>query len=213
MVISAAQTSDPNGRPLSFVWKVLRGDADRITIAPLDSDASSVEIRVRWHERRPIPFRPEITTDRVDIAVFAYNGAHYSAPAFVSLAYPPNQARRYDGAGRILEVDYAPPDLEDRYVDPVVFPERNWRDLYHYTADGQLLGWDRISGGSMRHFTRHGALVVETDAQGRPVKAERIRYEIRNTKQGTRRIVEKPTGEFIHYSYHSTSDVLGQPQF
>ena len=113
MVISAAKTADPNGLPLRFTWKVLRG----IAIKPFDSDASVVELRIPWHRRRPVPFKPELTTGRVDIAVFAYNGEHYSAPAFVSLYYPPIQVRRYDQAGRILEVDYAPPDLHDRYAD------------------------------------------------------------------------------------------------
>lgn len=211
MVISAAKTTDPNGLPLRFTWKVLRGDADKITIKPFDSDASVVELRIPWHRRRPVPFKPELTTDRVDIAVFAHNGEHYSAPAFVSLYYPPNQARRYDQAGRILEVDYAPPDLQDRYADPVLFARRVWRDLYHYTEEGQLIGWDRISGHSTRRFTRHGARVVETDASGRPTKAERIRYEIKKINPGLRQIVEVPTGKFIVYRYRAASDLLGEP--
>jgi hypothetical protein len=211
MVISAARTTDPNGLPLRFTWKVLRGDANKITIKPLDSDASVVELRIPWHRRKPVPFKPELTTDRVDIAVFAHNGEYYSAPAFVSLYYPPNQARRYDQAGRTLEVDYAPPDLQDRYADPVLFARRVWRDRYHYTEEGQLIGWDRISGHSTRRFTRHGARVVKTDASGRPTKAEQIRYEIKKTKSGFQQIVEVPTGKFIVYRYRAASDFLGEP--
>lgn len=211
MVISAANTTDPNGRPLTFTWRVLRGDSDRITIRPLDSNASSVELRIPWHNRRLVPLRPELVTDRVDIGVFAHNREHYSAPAFVSLVYPPNQVRRYDEAGQILEVDYASPGLKDRYADPLLFSHRTWRDSYRYTEDGQLIGWDRISGDSTRRFTRHGALVVETDASGRPTKAERIRYEIKNAAQENRQIVEVPTGKFIAYHYRSASDLLGEP--
>ena len=211
MVISAAKTADPNGLPLKFAWKVLRGDADKITIKPLAGDASVVELRIQWHRRMPVPFKPELTTDRVDIAVFAHNGENYSAPAFVSLFYPPNQSRRYDRAGRILEIDYDALDLQDRYVDPVLFAQRVWRDRYHYTEDGQLIGWDRISRHSTRRFTRHGARVVETDARGRPTKAERIRYEIKKTKPGLGQVVEVPTGDLMTYRYRAVSDLMGEP--
>ena len=210
MVISAAKTADPNGLPLKFAWKVLRGDADKITIKPLASDASVVELRIQWHRRMPVPFKPELTTDRVDIAVFAHNGENYSAPAFVSFSYPPNQARRYDQAGRILEIDYNSPDLQDRYVDPVLFAQRGWRDRYHYTEEGQLTGWDRTYGHSTRRFTRHGARVVETDARGRPTKAERIRYEIKMTKPGPRQVIEVPTGKFLVYRYRAATDLMGR---
>jgi hypothetical protein len=195
---------------LKFAWKVLRGDADKITIKPLASDASVVELRIQWHRRMPVPFKPELTTDRVDIAVFAHNGENYSAPAFVSLTYPPNQARRYDQAGRILEIDYNSPDLQNRYADPVLFAQRMWRDRYHYTEEGQLVGWDRISKHTTRRFTRHGARVVETDASGRPTKAERIRYEFKMTKVGPRQVIEVPTGKYLVYRYRAATDLMGR---
>ena len=211
LVISAATTTDPNGRPLRFTWRVLRGDAQQITITPRDGDASVVELRIPWHRRKPIPFKPELTSNRVDIAVFAHNGEHYSAPAFVSLYYPPNQARRYDQGGRVLEVDYAAPALRDLYADPIFFARREWRDRYYYTEEDQLIGWDRISERGTQRFTRHGLRVLETDASGRPTKAERIRYGIENAKGGLRQIVEVPTGELIVYRYSSISDLLGEP--
>jgi hypothetical protein len=92
-----------------------------------------------------------------------------------------------------------------------LFARREWRDRYHYTEEGQLIGWDRISGHSTRRFTRHGARVVETDASGRPKKAEQIRYEFKKTKSGPREIVEVPTGRFIVYQYRDASDLLGEP--
>ncbi len=130
LVINAGATVDPNGRPLTFRWVVLSGDADRIAIHPLDASGSSAEIVVPWHERHTLPWQPSITTDRVDIGVFASNGIHWSAPAFISLLYPGNEKRTYRADGQIAEVDYDDPDYRQRYVDPVLIPVRNWRDVY-----------------------------------------------------------------------------------
>lgn len=209
MVITAQKTADPNGRPLKFIWKVLRGDPSRITIKPLNNNASLAEIRIPWHKRRPVQSKPALATNRVDIAVFANNGVHYSAPAFVSLYYPPRQDRQYDPTGRLLEIDYDAPNLADRYADPALFGRREWRDVYHYTDGGQLIGWDRFSEETSRRFTRHGAQVLETDSQGRPIRAERVRYDVRKARQGQRKIVEVPTGKFLTYHYDDTSDLRG----
>ena len=35
MTVSAAETRDPNGRPLDFHWRLLQGDPERVTIEPL----------------------------------------------------------------------------------------------------------------------------------------------------------------------------------
>ena len=35
MTVSAAETRDPNGRPLAFHWRLLQGDPDRVAIEPL----------------------------------------------------------------------------------------------------------------------------------------------------------------------------------
>ena len=211
MVISTATTTDPNGLPLKFTWKVLRGDADRISIRQINSGSSVVELQIPWHRRRSNPFNPELTTDRVDIAVFAYNGEHYSAPAFVTFNFPPTQARQYDRTGRILEIDYAALKFQKRYVDPILYAQRVWRDRYHYAKGGQLIGWYRTSGQSTQRFTRHGARVVETDARGRPSKAERIRYDIKKNTQGLPQVIEVPTGKFLAYRYRDASDWLGAP--
>ena len=210
LVVSAAKTIDPNGRPLKFVWKVLRGDSERITISPADDTASQVELQIPWHRSKPVPFKPKLMTHRVDIAVFAHNGEHYSAPAFVSVYFPPNQVRTYDKAGRILEIDYETTDQKNRYADPVLFARRTWRDRYQYTEDGQLVGWDRTSGNTTHRFTRHGARVVDTDASGRPTRAELICYEVRNSDQDYLRVFEAPTGKYATYQYRDASDALGE---
>jgi len=207
IVVTAGATKDPNGHPLAFHWAVLRGDG--IEIKPLDEKRQKVEIRIPWHERRAVPSSPEVTTDRVDIGVFADNGRTLSAPAFITYFYPGDQKRSYAEGGRIRCIDYDDPAYRKRYVDPLLFPARTWRDCYEYDESGALLGWNRVGEGSLQRFTRHGHKVVETDAAGRPTVAEGMRYEIEPAKSGKPKIVPVPTGERFAYRYRNGQDRAG----
>ena len=209
LVIKAVATEVPGSPPLRFHWVVLRGDADRIQISARNDERSEVEITVPWHERRAVPGRPELTTDRVDIGVFVYNGRHYSAPSFISLLYPAHQKRDYDAAHRITRVDYRDPTRLKRYVDPILFVRRNWTDSYEYDPDGRLVGWRRTGNDRDDRFTRHGAKVVEIDALGRPTRAQKVAYLPVQTRQGWRELIETPVGQFLNYDYADASDRLG----
>jgi tetratricopeptide (TPR) repeat protein len=207
MVVDAGGTKDPNGRKLTFHWVLLRGDADRVKIRPLGPAGDKAELEVSWHERRPVPFAPELTTDRVDVGVFAYNGAVYSAPAFVTFVFPGDQKRSYDAAGRIECIDYADREFGARYVDPMLFPLHDWRDCYQYDGKGTVLGWNRVRNGSVQRFTRHGAVVVEEDPQGRPAVAEQVRYELETSSSGRPKVIQVPTGVFLNYHYANAADL------
>lgn len=209
LVVDAGKTKDPNGRPLTFRWIVLRGDPERIGITPLNKSGTKVELRVPWHERRPVPHAPDLSTDRVDIGVFAHNGARYSAPAFITFHYPADQARLYTEAGQIRQVDYASASHRNRYVDPALFPARDWRDIYEYDDAGGLVGWKRIRGGGIQSFTRHGLKITERDSHGRPKRAERVTYKIVPNKAGRMKIVQEPSGTFGTYSYKGPNDRFG----
>lgn len=209
LVVSAEKTRDPNGRPLRFRWVVLGGDADRIAIEPLDSRGMRAEIRMPWHERRPVSAGSKLTTDRVDIGVFADNGKTLSAPAFVTFLFPGDQARTYDAQNRIKCIDYDKQGYRDRYVDPVIFPARDWRDCYQYDAQGRLLGWNRIRGGSLQRFTPDGAKVTETDDLGRPIRARRVSYKLEVSRTKRARVVPVLLDEFMQYRYRDASDRIG----
>jgi len=104
LVVSAEDSVDLNGKPLTYQWQVLRGDASRITIKPLNETGSIVEIRVAYHERRPVAGAPlKIDSNRVDIGAFVHNGTYHSAPGFVTFYTLDNEARAYDDKGRLLE--------------------------------------------------------------------------------------------------------------
>ena len=208
LVIDASGTLDPGGRPLMFHWSVLEGDG-RIKVRPINQTGSVAEIIVPWQERRTVVAWPIIPSDRVDIGVFANNGKNWSAPAFISLLYPGNEKRTYRPDGQIAEVDYDPAEYRDRYVDPLLFPLKPWRDVYIYDASGRLIGWDRIRSDTTIRFARDGARVLEKDALGRPTKAERIRYETKERGDKRFEVVEVPTGTIVTYAYQGDGDRMG----
>ncbi|MEM1344283.1 MAG: hypothetical protein AAGI34_06845 [Pseudomonadota bacterium] len=175
--VSAAGTTDPNGLPLRFEWRVLRGEGERIRITPLDDNAREAEIEIDWHDSVSVPGRPDLTGHRVDIGVFAWNGTEWSAPAFVTMAYPPNQQRVYR-EGRPLSIAYAAPGDESApYADPRLFLRQGWQDRYAYAEDGTLLGWTRtLADGTEERYTAEGLRVLEEDAFGRVLRAEKVVY-------------------------------------
>ncbi len=150
MVVSAAETADPAGRPLTFRWVLLRGDPAAVTITLLDAQGSRARIMIDWQVPRPAPTGlgtagPGPLSSRIDVGVFAEAGGHPGPPAFVSVILPP-QLRRYelaaDSLPRLVEIDY---DAQARgtVYDPLLFWWAPWRDRLHYDPSGKLAGWTR----------------------------------------------------------------------
>ena len=77
MVVSAEGSKDLRGRPMTYHWKVLRGDADRIEIRKLNDSGSRVEVVVPYHERQPIAAGSPMESSRVDIGAFVESGGVY----------------------------------------------------------------------------------------------------------------------------------------
>jgi hypothetical protein len=260
--LSTAGTEDPNGRPLRFHWRVLRGPG--VTVTPLDDAGTEAVVDVPWTEPYPAPGTaaaagdgggeaagemsgetsgdaggsagPEtadgtaaagdaagapapaagLTTFRIDVAVFADNGAELSAPAFFSVAFPPTERRRHDAVGRLLEIAFDPPDLAGRYADPALFPWRGWRDLFDYGPEGRLLGWTRtLADGRQERYTAQGLRVIDTDALGRPLNAEAMAYPVRpaerRERDGRPRVEPEPTGQRFLMAYGGSGDRIGRP--
>ena len=93
MVVSAEQSRDLDGKPLTYHWVLLRGDSERVRINKLNDAGSKVELLVSYHPRRPIAPGAEIKSNRVDIGCFVHNGQYYSAPGFVCFYYLSNEKR------------------------------------------------------------------------------------------------------------------------
>jgi len=117
LLVSAENSFDVNGRPLAFHWVLLRGDPAQVTITAQNEAKSVAEITVRYHPRAPIAAGAALESNRVEIGVFVHNGAHFSAPGFVTSFSLANEGRSYDGAGRLLEVGYGIGATEFRIGD------------------------------------------------------------------------------------------------
>jgi hypothetical protein len=178
MVVSAEGSRDLDGRKLTWHWKVLRGDAEAITIRSLNDDQSMAELVVPYHASRPVQPDSPMQSSRVDIGVFAHNGKHYSAPGFVSFVSLDNEERHYNKKNQIQSIQYN----DGNYSDPLIALAKNWRDEYKYDEAGQLVGWTRHRDGATEDFTPQGALIKTRDDRGRAVVTRLVKYVAKSRK-------------------------------
>lgn len=211
LTVSAAATADPNGRPLRFHWRVLRGDPTRIRIEPLDDGAATVRLSIPFHDRMLVPGSATLTTDRVEIAAFADNGAGLSAPAFVTVMMPADEGRVQDASGRVTRIDHADPARADRYVDPLIFPQRPWSDAYAYDDAGRLTGWTRTGAAGEEAFTAQGHRVLGRDPAGRPDRSAAVTYRAEPGADGRLRLVAAASGPIFRQVYADETDRVGVP--
>jgi len=179
MVVSAQQSVDCNGSPLTFRWALLRGDPALISMQPLNPEASIVELRIGHHTRRPIKPDSPLLSDRVDIGVFVSNGVHESAPAFVTTYFPANEKRVYDAEHRLRSADGTGTETLKAYVDPRIDGRRNWRDEFSYDAHGVSTGWVRTMGVVRQEFTADGRLITKRDGAGKILEVRKVSYPLR----------------------------------
>jgi len=186
LVVSAEDTDDPNDRPLTFHWRLLRGDPERVRIEPLD-DGRRARIEIDWQEPRPVVGASPVTSARVDIGVFADNGAHTSAPAMISMAFPAHETRTYepgpDDTMRIAAIDHADPAKAEVYVDPMLMARADWRDEYTYDAEGRPTGWRRIRAENTDTYDAAGHRIIGRGPDGKP-RTVPAAYALRRTDAG-----------------------------
>ena len=117
MNVTAHKSTDLMGRKLTYKWVLLQGDPERVKIEP-QWGGEEAKLSVAWHPG--IMLESGIISNRVEIGVFAFNGATWSAPSFITFYMLPNEARFYDAKGRLEEIyyeagnpDIGVPGLED----------------------------------------------------------------------------------------------------
>ncbi len=184
MTVSAETSKDLNGKPLTYHWVVLRGDANAIQIKKQNEAGSVAEIVVPYHERRPVTPGSSLESNRVDIGVFVHNGTYYSPPAFISLTYLDNQKRVYDEQHRLVSVDYADQEVSKNYIDPLLDSKKDWRDDYHYGDGGKLLAWTRTRGDKHEEFTADGLLILDPGVAGATRKTTQVKYVQKRAANG-----------------------------
>ncbi|MCK8465082.1 hypothetical protein MUY35_14585 [Aliiroseovarius sp. S1339] len=163
MVLSVEDTKDPNDRPLTFDWVLLRGDGRQVDIDVLDEAGTSARITLGWQGANVVAGSPDMSSTRVDIAVIANNGVHDSAPAFLSVQLPGHETRHYapgpDARMRITRLVRTPRD--GAVYDPLLFPRTEWAD--DFTYDGaDMTGWRRRSEYGDQTFDTTGRVEGQT---------------------------------------------------
>ena len=215
MIISARESFDLDKRPLKFKWVVLRGDESLISLKPLDDEGSRAEVTVAWHTRRKTHPDSNIESNRVDIGVFAHNGASWSAPAFISWTFLDNEEREYDDNGRILSVTYHGGTDKGNYADPLIQTPKTWKDTYHYAEDGRLTGWTRTRGAApdlkKDEFSAEGGTIIERDQLGRVLAIRGVIYLAQKAENEPLPFLNyQPTDEVLRFTYANDEDKIGR---
>ena len=211
MIVSAEESYDLNGLPLTFHWKVLSGDEQQIFIRPLDAQGKVVELAIPYTAQHPILPDSNLMSNRIEIGAFVHNGHHYSAPAFVTYFSLNNEERVYDATGTIQEVIYRGGIDKGNYVDPMIDAPKSWRDEYRYAEDGTLLGWTRSIEGREDEFTQEGLLVTQRDSQGRPTEGALVEYfPVPLETRPMIRLDYRASDRRVKIRYSGPDDMLGE---
>jgi hypothetical protein len=191
MIVSAAESRDLNGLPLTYRWSVLRGDQAAVEINRQTKNGSEVEISLTWRPRRPIAPESELESSRVDIGCSVYNGAWWSAPAFVTFFTLDHEDRVYGAEGRIERITYTGADEPGAYVDPLIALAKSWQDEYHYDEEGKLIGWTRRRGEQTEEFTAEGTLIVKRGDDGSSPETRAVEYVAKQRDANQAPVVEQ----------------------
>jgi len=97
------------------------------------------------------------------------------------------------------------------FVNPLIATPKTWRDVYHYDANGRLIGWTRYEEGEKKEFTADGALIVKNDRLGRALEARMVKYVIeRDSRKRPRALKQQPGDTILYYQYDSDEDRAGR---
>jgi hypothetical protein len=169
---------DPNDDEL--VWRLLQGDASKVRFKKgksFEKDGRTydvMEIDCDYHEAFDVQLADGIKmkSTRVDIGCFAVKDGVASVPAIVSIFYMPAEKREYGEDGLLKSVDYTKPQISGWMPD--FCPKADFKDVFHWTKNGECAGWTRISAeGKKTEFTREGLVIMTRDKLGRPEEVRR----------------------------------------
>lgn len=103
MLVSLEKSLNPAKGPLQMRAALLQGDPRFVRIE-IGKGKPLIRLRVRWQP--PLINATGIRSHRIDIGLFADNGASISAPSVISFYMLPNEMRFYDEQGRVSEIHY-----------------------------------------------------------------------------------------------------------
>jgi hypothetical protein len=177
MTVSMDDSFDINGRPLTYEYKVLRGDDTLISIHKLNASGSQAEITFKRQGVRLIGV-DQRTSDLFIVGAFVSNGAFYSAPAFITVANLRNQQRMDNGSSTMVTFTN---DVDPNYMNTV-----KWlSDEMFFDTSGAIKSFTRKAYAPTVEFTGDGLLIASKDTSGDPLTVSQVRYAIDSTAYAT----------------------------
>ena len=157
------------------VWKVLQGDPAKVKISTVDGDPDARRIEFEWQPVFDVdlPDGTKVKSSRVDVGIFHVVNGKASIPSIISMYMMPNEMREYDKDGTLVSIDYRKRQLKE--YCPRSCPKGNWKDVFKWSDDGELMGWTRYtpeSNGKVytNEYSRSGLRIISKDSLGRPVE-------------------------------------------
>ena len=180
IVVKATDSFDVNKRPLTFRWVVLRGDPKHVAIKPRMA-GTEAEVVIDYHARAPIAAGSAMESNRVDVGVFANNGVHDSAPAFITSFSLDTEARTYDAKGRVSEIAHGAGFTELKTPDAVKLLAALSKDA----LPAKVLGLNADQRAELTKAAKAaGAIEAKRDALRKQRQdAEKARNEAKGSKQ------------------------------
>jgi len=172
--VSAADSYDVNGYPLTYTWSVIRGEPSRVRITPLNDQKTEADIEIDYHPSEQIvPEDPRVSS-LVIIALFAHNGFYYSAPTYITSYTQPNETRIYEPKSkRLTEIQY---ETNRDMIRPVSVNKTWERDTFNYTPTGALYGWTQTKADTEYDFTKEGYRIISWYADETPEYVQDVSY-------------------------------------
>ncbi|MFH1319502.1 MAG: T9SS type A sorting domain-containing protein [Bacteroidota bacterium] len=180
IVVSAENSYDVNGLPLTYHWTVLRGDPQHVRITNLNAEGSIASIEFDYQETADVTIDENMSTsrtvksNRVEVGAFVDNGTYYSAPGFITSYTFPYEDRTYDN-NNLVQTIYT-----DGYAYEGITSNPTWhKDAFHYDVNDILTGWSRyaaVETTTPAEFTAEGCIIKETDGSGITTKADIVYY-------------------------------------
>ncbi len=193
--VSAAASTDANGRVLTYHWAVLRGNPANVRITATAANNSEVEIEIDYHPKA-VAAHVNIPSNLVVVGAFVHNGIYYSAPAFVTSYTLDHEAREYGPHG-ISKITF-----NNNYVLQKLSRKKSWQtDEYVYTPSGVLKGWVRTKNGAKTEFTKEGYRVTQGNLTDGVTKARRVSYQIESL---TGALIWQDSGGDLAYTWDVT---------
>jgi hypothetical protein len=99
------------------------------------------------------------------------------------------------------------------YVDPRLSIPKHWRDIYHYSDKGHLLGWTRHAAEGESEFNPSGELILERDDLGRRTKSRTVSYGVNVASRAPLRfqpLTQTPGDVVLTYKYATDDDDVGR---